>query len=114
MSKKNTEKKPAALTKRALIDKVSKSLLEGDVKLPKTQIAAVIAELFAGIKDEITSNSNNKYTQNCFGTFEVRTRKARESCSPQDPTKMIQIPESKIVGLKVSKSLKDSLNPKNT
>ena len=112
MSKKNTEKKPAALTKRALIDKVAKSLLESDVKLPKTQIAAVIAELFAGIKDEITANQ--KYTQNCFGTFEVRTRKARESCSPQDPTKMIQIPESKIVGLKVSKSLKDVLNPKNT
>ena len=108
MSKKTTEKKPAALTKRALIDKVSESLLAQGVKLPKTQIAEVIAELFASIKHEITGNQ--KYTQNRFGTFEVRTRKARESRSPQDPTKVIHIPESQIVGLKVSKSLKEIIN----
>jgi len=120
MSKKKSTKKAAAkaapkapaksgtMTKRDLINAVAESVAASGSNVTKTQITAIITELFGAIKSEISEGG--KYTQPRFGTFEVRERSAREGRSPQDPTKKIKIPASKTVGLKVSKILKDSLN----
>jgi len=109
---KKTDSKPNALTKRELINAVSVKLNEADVTLTKTQIAEVITQIFATIKSEIMTSADKKYTQPRFGTFEVRHRVARTGRSPKDKTVEIQIPASKIVGLKVSKPLKEHLNKK--
>lgn len=45
-----------------------------------------------------------------FGSFEVKSRAAREGRNPKDPTKTIQIPASKTVGFSASKVLKEKLN----
>ena len=104
---KKTENKPGALTKRALIDHVASTLETNNVSLSKTQIKEIITHIFAAIKSEVVSEG--KYTQPRFGTFEIRDRKARTGRSPLDGTP-IDIPASRIVGLKVSKFLKESIN----
>lgn len=95
------------LTKRALINQVAEKLSENDVKLNKKQIDGLIGQIFDAIKSEITSNE--KCNINSFGTFEVRNRQERKGRSPVTKEE-ITIPASKSVGLKVSKTLKDSLN----
>lgn len=45
-----------------------------------------------------------------FGTFEVRTRKARKGRNPQKPEKVIEIPALKAPVFKAGKSLKDAVN----
>lgn len=95
------------LIKRELINQVAAKLSENDVKLNKKQIDAVIGQIFEAIKSEITDNS--KCNVNSFGTFELRDRKERKGRSPKDG-KEITIPASKSVALKVSATLKKSLN----
>ena len=95
------------LTKRELINQVASKLSENDVKLNKKQIDVVVGQIFEAIKSEISEN--NKCNINSFGTFEIRNRQERKGRSPQTG-KEITIPASKSVGLKVSKTLKDSLN----
>ncbi len=95
------------LTKRALINQVADQLSENDVKLNKKQIDVLIGQIFGAIKSEITDNT--KCNINSFGTFEIRHRQERKGRSPVTKEE-ITIPASKSVGLKVSKTLKDSLN----
>ena len=45
-----------------------------------------------------------------FGTFEVRSRKARTGRNPQKPDAVIKIPASKAPVFKAGKSLKDAVN----
>lgn len=45
-----------------------------------------------------------------FGTFEVRTRKAREGRNPRNPEEKIHIPASKAPVFKAGKTLKEAVN----
>ncbi|MBO4725768.1 MAG: HU family DNA-binding protein [Firmicutes bacterium] len=45
-----------------------------------------------------------------FGTFETRTRKARQGRNPRKPGEIIKIPASKAPVFKAGKALKDSVN----
>ena len=100
-----TEK--TTLTKKSLIDQI-KNQLGDDVSLTKQEISDMVTQIFGAIKEEITANDS--YAQPGFGTFKVREREAREGKSPQDRNKVIQIPASKSVSLKVSSVLKSALN----
>ena len=98
---------PSALTKRELINKVA-AVLEGqDVSLTKKAIDTIVGQIFEAIKAEIVENQ--KCNINSFGTFEIRTRAARKGISPRTREE-IDIPESKTIGLRASKKLKESLN----
>jgi len=108
---KTESTKPATLTKGKLVDAVSEALKAQEISASKVDIGKVISSIFDSIKTEIISGSDGKYVQHCFGTFEVRQRNARTGCNPRNRQETIQIPASKVVGLKVSQSLKDSLNP---
>jgi len=45
-----------------------------------------------------------------FGKFSVKTRKAREGVNPQDTSKRIHLPESKVPSFRSGKSLKDRVS----
>ena len=45
-----------------------------------------------------------------FGTFEVKSRKARQGRNPQKPDEVVKIPASKAPVFKAGKSLKDAVN----
>ena len=45
-----------------------------------------------------------------FGTFEVRTRKARKGRNPRKPDEVMDIPASKAPVFKAGKALKDAVN----
>ncbi len=45
-----------------------------------------------------------------FGTFEVRSRKARTGRNPRKPGEVIKIPASKAPVFKAGKALKDAVN----
>ncbi len=45
-----------------------------------------------------------------FGTFETRSRKAREGRNPRKPQETIKIPASKAPVFKAGKALKDAVN----
>ena len=47
-----------------------------------------------------------------FGTFEVKTRKAREGRNPQKPEEVVKIPASKAPVFKAGKAFKDAVNKK--
>lgn len=80
--KSDLTKKDAEKAVKAVFEAVSESLKKGD----KVQIIG-------------------------FGTFEVRTRKAREGRNPRN-NKPIKIPASKTPAFKAGKQLKDMVNKK--
>ena len=45
-----------------------------------------------------------------FGTFEVKSRKARQGRNPQKPGEVVKIPASKAPVFKAGKALKDAVN----
>ncbi len=45
-----------------------------------------------------------------FGTFEVKSRKARQGRNPQKPGEVVKIPASKAPVFKAGKALKDTVN----
>ena len=45
-----------------------------------------------------------------FGSFEVKTRKAREGRNPRKPGELVTIPESKAPVFKAGKAFKDYVN----
>jgi DNA-binding protein HU-beta len=47
-----------------------------------------------------------------FGTFEVKSRKARQGRNPQKPGEVVKIPASKAPVFKAGKTLKDAVNKK--
>ena len=47
-----------------------------------------------------------------FGTFEVKSRKARQGRNPQKPGEVVKIPASKAPVFKAGKALKDTVNKK--
>jgi DNA-binding protein HU-beta len=95
MAKKKT------ITKSDLIDVLSEktSAKKKDVK---AMMDALVSEV-AGALDK-----GNKVQITGFGTFEVRTRKARTGVRPGTTTK-IKIPASKYPAFKPGKALKDQV-----
>jgi DNA-binding protein HU-beta len=95
MAKKKT------ITKSDLIDTLADKTAhkKKDVKvLLDTFVSEVAGALVKGNKIQITG----------FGTFEVRTRKARTGVKPGTTTK-IKIPASKYPAFKPGKALKDQI-----
>jgi len=91
------------MTKAELIDKVAGT--EG-LDLSKTAVEGLVDAVFGTIAGAIKKEKRFSYPG--FGTFTVRSRKARKGRNPQTGEE-IRIKASKTVGFKPAPSLKDSL-----
>jgi len=92
------------LTKDELISSVTKSVK--DQNLSKRLAGDVIDAAFDAIAKAVKKDKRFAYPG--FGTFTVRTRKARKGRNPQTAGK-IKIKASKTVGFKPAPNLKNSL-----
>lgn len=90
------------MTKGELLDAVASK----NPGLSKKQVGEVVEALFETIGSAI--EKEGKFAYAGFGTFDVRKRAARTGRNPQTGQEM-QIPESKTVGFKPAKALKDRL-----
>ena len=90
------------MTKQELIDTIAKK--HGD--LTKKAITEVVDDAFDTIAK--TVKKEKKFSFPGFGTFEVRTRKARKGRNPQTGD-VIKIKASKTVAFRPAKALKDRL-----
>ncbi|UCD83401.1 MAG: HU family DNA-binding protein [Deltaproteobacteria bacterium] len=91
------------MTKAELVDSVAGTK---GLDLSKRAVEEVIDAAFDNIAQAIKKEKRFSYPG--FGTFSVRSRKARSGRNPQTGEK-IQIKASKTVGFKPAPSLKDSL-----
>jgi DNA-binding protein HU-beta len=91
------------MTKNDLIEAIKNAK---GLELTKKQTEAVVAQVFETIGGAIKKNKRFSYPG--FGTFTVRTRKARVGQNPRTHEK-IQIKASKTVGFKPAPKLKNSL-----
>ena len=76
--------------------------------LTKKDTEATINEALAAIEKE--SKKGGKVQLIGFGSFEVKTRKAREGRNPQKPGEVVKIPASKAPVFKAGKAFKDYIN----
>lgn len=92
------------MTKAELVEKVATTLKHRDLsKAAINEISDAIFECLAkGIKKD------KRFTYPGFGTYTVRTRKARKGRNPQTGA-VINIPASKTIGFRPSPDLKHSL-----
>lgn len=92
---------------------VSKADLVGEVasatKLSRKAVKETVDELLDTMMSEIARG--NKVTLTGFGSFEVRSRKARSGVRPGTKER-IKIPASKYPAFKAGKSLKDRVTVK--
>lgn len=91
------------MTKAELVNTVSETK---GLEVTKKAVEAILDLAF----DEIakTVRKEKRFSYPGFGTFTVRTRKARMGVNPQTK-KPIKIPASKTVGFKAAPSLKKGL-----
>ncbi|MBM4282949.1 MAG: HU family DNA-binding protein [Deltaproteobacteria bacterium] len=92
-----------ATTKQDLVDLIC-AKNDGMTKKAATELLDAV---FDKITDSIKTES--KFTFPGFGTFEIRTRRARQGVNPRNPSEKISIPETKNVGFTASKALKDQI-----
>jgi DNA-binding protein HU-beta len=92
-----------SMTKQELVDYVV-SKNEG---MSKKAANDVVDAIFGRIADAV--RTEKKFALPGFGTFELRTRKARMGVNPRNPSEKISIPETKNVGFSAAKALRDSL-----
>ena len=59
--------------------------------LRKVDVANAVAAVLDGVKETLVKGGKVQIVG--FGTFEVRKRSARTGRNPQDPTKIVKIPE---------------------
>lgn len=90
------------MTKAALIDEITEKL---DMK--KKDVTPVVEEVFNCIEAALAKG--DKCTFVGFGVFEVKERAAREGRNPQDPSKVVKIPEKRVPVFRPGKSLKDKV-----
>jgi DNA-binding protein HU-beta len=94
------------MSKKKIIDAVSAKYPE----LTKADIGMVIDTTFNTIAGELDS-PKKKFGYPGFGTWDVRTRAAREGVNPQNPTgPKIKIGPSATVGFRPSTTLKSTVN----
>jgi DNA-binding protein HU-beta len=75
--------------------------------LTKKDAGAAVGAVFEAISGALAEGEKVQLIG--FGSFEVRLRAAREGHDPQDPKKIIHIPEKKVPVFKAGKALKDSV-----
>ena len=88
------------MTKAELVGGIAEKL-----KVSKHNVALIVNEVFAFIEGSLSKGE--KCTFVGFGVFEVKDRAAREGRNPQDPTKIIKIPERKVPLFRPGKDLKE-------
>jgi DNA-binding protein HU-beta len=91
----------AQVTKAELVEYVA-----GEVGLPKTQAEAAVNAVVDGIAKGLQKDGDVRLVG--FGTFNVRSRKARQGRNPQTG-ETIMIKASKTVGFKAGKALKGAV-----
>ena len=74
--------------------------------LTKKASAEIVDTIFSSLQDSI--RADQKFSYPGFGTFTIRSRKAREGIDPRTKAR-IQIAASKTVGFKPAKAFKESL-----
>ena len=91
------------MTKAELIDAVFQQC-DGDVT--KKSCAQIVDNVFEQVARAV--KKDKRFSQQSFGTFHVRTHKARQGRNPQTGEPM-KIKASKSVGFRCAKALKDRL-----
>ena len=76
--------------------------------LRKVDAANAIAAVLEGVKDTLVKKGKVQIVG--FGTFEVRKRSARTGRNPQDPTKIVKIPEKIVPVFKAGKLLREAVD----
>ena len=76
--------------------------------LSKKEAEAAINAVFAGITDGLINDPEHKVLVSGFGIFEVKETKARKGVNPATQ-EAIEIPSSKRVSFRVSKTLKEAV-----
>lgn len=87
-----------------LIEKIHQDLQHH--KLSKTAVSKMVGEVFSFIQKELENKPS--FTVSGFGTWIVRTTKAKKGCDP-NTHKPIIIPETKRVRFKPSKKISEKL-----
>ncbi len=77
--------------------------------LTKKDTEATLAAFVETVEKELTKK-NGKVQLIGFGTFEIRSRKARTGRNPQKPGEVVKIPASKAPVFKAGKAFKDAVN----
>ena len=90
------------MLKRDLVEKTTESL-EGFLKKDIGKVVDIIIETMSDSLDQ-----GNRVEIRGFGSFSVRTRKARQTKNPKTG-KVMDIPPRKTLHFAMSKSLKESL-----
>ena len=91
------------MTKAELIEKLHKKT---DDTMTKKAVGDLLDNLFEQMA--VTIKKEKRFSYTGFGTFVVRTRKARKGRNPQTG-EVIKIKASKSVGFRPAKALKDRL-----
>ena len=90
---------------------VTKDLIDdvaSKARLSKKEAEAAINAVFAGITDGLINDPEHKVLVSGFGIFEVKETKARKGVNPATQ-EAIEIPSSKRVSFRVSKTLKEAV-----
>ncbi len=80
-------------------------------ELSKKDTEATLNAFIATVEKELTKK-DGKVQLIGFGTFEVKSRKARTGRNPQKPGETIKIPASKAPVFRAGKAFKDAVNKK--
>ena len=91
------------MTKQELIEAVAKKSGEGMTKRAVTELVDHVFDTLGG-----AIKKNKRFSYPGFGTWMIRTRKARTGRNPRTG-ETLKIKASKTVGFKPAPSLKDSL-----
>lgn len=89
---------------------VTKDLIDdvaSKARLTKKDAEAAINAVFAGIIDGLIKDPEHKVLISGFGIFEVKETRARKGVNPATQAS-IEIPASKRISFRVSKTLKDA------
>lgn len=95
------------MTKSELINAVNAAAAEQDIELTKKDTRVLIDLLFETVAGAIKEDDRFSYPN--FGTFSVKSRKARTGRNPQTGEE-IQIPASKSVSFRPSPKLREMVN----
>jgi len=91
------------MTKQELIEAVAKKAGEG---MTKKAVAELVDNVFDVVA--VAVKKNKRFTYPGFGTWVIRTRKARTGRNPRTG-ETLKIKASKTIGFKPARSLKDTL-----
>ena len=92
------------MNKAELITKIAEQ-----TNLPKKTVDEVVKATFENITAAMAAGDSFQIVG--FGTFAVRTRKAREAINPRDPKgAKLTLPEKRMVSFKAGKGLTEKVN----